>query len=142
MTPPCDLTIGQSENCAPADHSPCDPLPHLPLKKPLDFVPGVEDILGVQPPSPCMAFLCSKLDIWVCLSGTQTRTNTLTKDGGVFAPQTAQPHARAESERRWPGWAAGPCRDHPSAKLMKVGLLWRPLDLQDSHLPCLMPMPA
>ena len=28
MTPPCCLTISQSESCAPADHRPCDP-PYL-----------------------------------------------------------------------------------------------------------------
>ena len=28
MTPPCCLTISQSESCAPADHTPCDP-PYL-----------------------------------------------------------------------------------------------------------------
>ena len=32
--PPCYLTINQSENCAQAEHTPCDPLPHTVFKNP------------------------------------------------------------------------------------------------------------
>ena len=31
---PCDLTINQSKNCAQADHTLCDPLPHTVFKNP------------------------------------------------------------------------------------------------------------
>ena len=35
VTPPCYLTANQSENCAPADHTPCEPLPCLDFKNAL-----------------------------------------------------------------------------------------------------------
>ena len=32
--PPCYFTTNQSEGCTPADHAPCNPLPHLAFKNP------------------------------------------------------------------------------------------------------------
>ena len=35
VTPPCYLTVNQSENCTQADHIPWDVLPHLAFKNAL-----------------------------------------------------------------------------------------------------------
>ena len=74
VTPPCYLTISQSENCAQADHRPASPLPHLAFKSALlKPFPGARGFLGHEPPG-VLAWPCSKpfsapnSDISVCLA--------------------------------------------------------------------------
>ena len=55
VTPPSYLTISQSENCARADHTPCDTPPsHLAFKNalPKAFFQGARGFLGHEPPVP------------------------------------------------------------------------------------------
>ena len=67
VTPPCYLTISQSEKCTQVDHIPCDPSPSWPLKcfaKPLG---GLKVFQG-------MSHLVSLYGLAINLSLLQTPT--------------------------------------------------------------------
>ena len=90
VTPPCYLTISQSENCAGADHIPCNPPPYLAfiyaLPKPLGssgFFLEHEPPISLHGPAINLSLLHTPMFQFVWphyASGTRTCSNNIIRE--------------------------------------------------------------
>ena len=69
VTPPCYLTINQSENCARADHIPWNALPHLAFKNAL--LKPLRESGGLEHEPPVLLVLVTAINAALLFTTTQ-----------------------------------------------------------------------